>query len=657
MGALAALLLMAGCSGPASGPADPSTPEASTDGGAATGACVAPAVPPIPVGTTVDLGAGRGTDPVGLTGTVGDVAVLDLGAGDAAAFASALADALDPCADGEPVVATGPLGALVTAAALAAAEARPLVPPIVPDVVTDPAAGSATAVAATLDLMDRWGTRELLVVEEEDVAAWAALVAEASVTAAPLVLPAVPASAQEDAPDAGAPDAEAPDAGAPDVEATPEAASSDDAASDDAPATTPAAVDPAVAALARLPAEVTLTAVASDADRAAALAARLVAAGRAEPAVRVAAVAPDAPPAGWDGATGGTLWLVDPTDPVRLLVAAAAAGARDESLLAVDPRDVTALLRRGTAIRTVAPARVLLAGGPEVVGASATTGAGGAASAATVAWALDVALHTDPLPWGGWLPLDGTRIVALYGTPGAPSLGALGQQDLDATIDRVRETAARYDLDGLRIVPGFDLITTVASAAPGPAGDYSQRVSIERLRPLIDRAGAEGMAVFIDLQPGRTDFLVQAQEYEELLLEPHVFLALDPEWRLRPDQVHLRQIGSVEAAEVQRVADWLAELVRRERLPQKAFMLHQFLLEMLPDRDTVVVPPELVGVVHVDGQGPIATKERTFRIMAEGADPQWRWGWKQFLRIDTPTIMDPADVIDRTPLPVVITYQ
>ena len=54
----------------------------------------------------------------------------------------------------------------------------------------------------------------------------------------------------------------------------------------------------------------------------------------------------------------------------------------------------------------------------------------------------------------------------------------------------------------------------------------------------------------LDLQPGRTDFLTQAKLYAELLKQPHVGLALDPEWRLKPDQVHLVQIGSVSAEEI-----------------------------------------------------------------------------------------------------------
>jgi hypothetical protein len=267
-------------------------------------------------------------------------------------------------------------------------------------------------------------------------------------------------------------------------------------------------------------------------------------------------------------------------------------------------------------------------------------------------------LDGTPLPDGGFLPLEDRRIVAIYGSPGAPSLGILGEQDVEATIARAREFAAGYEdaADGRRAVPGLDVIATVASSAPEPTGDYSRRVPIERLRPLVERAGEEGIAVLLDLQPGRTDFLTQAREYEELLLLPHVHLALDPEWRIGPDERHLQRIGSVEAAEVQAVADWLAALVRRERLPQKVFVLHQFVLPMLPDRDTVVIPPELVGVVHVDGQGPLPTKDRTYAVMTDGAEERWAWGWKNFTRIDEP-MATPERTLDRTPIPLVVTYQ
>jgi len=61
---------------------------------------------------------------------------------------------------------------------------------------------------------------------------------------------------------------------------------------------------------------------------------------------------------------------------------------------------------------------------------------------------------------------------------------------------------------------------------------------------------------------GRTDFLTEARRYEDLLREPDVGLALDPEWRLGPDQRHLEQVGTVDASEVNEVSAWLAGIVR-----------------------------------------------------------------------------------------------
>ncbi|MBA3339563.1 MAG: hypothetical protein H0T54_07465, partial [Geodermatophilaceae bacterium] len=49
--------------------------------------------------------------------------------------------------------------------------------------------------------------------------------------------------------------------------------------------------------------------------------------------------------------------------------------------------------------------------------------------------------------------------------------------------------------------------------ASGPAGDdgnYSAEATIASLQPWVDAAGAAGIYVVLDLQPGRTDFLTQA---------------------------------------------------------------------------------------------------------------------------------------------------
>lgn len=269
------------------------------------------------------------------------------------------------------------------------------------------------------------------------------------------------------------------------------------------------------------------------------------------------------------------------------------------------------------------------------------------------------------LPGGGQLVFaDGAgararakRYVALYGTPGTPALGVLGEQDVPATLARAAEHAGWYaPLTTDEVVPMVEIIATIASAGPGPDGNYSDERPVDALRPLVDAAGQAGVAVVLDLQPGRTDFLTQAQQYEELLALPHVGLALDPEWRLAPDQVHLRQIGSVGVDEVNATAAWLAELTRREHLPQKMFVVHQFATRMVTDRARLDVShDELAVLIHVDGQGSQPAKAGTWNALRTDAPPV-RWGWKNFYDEDQP-MLDPSQTYQVQPLPDLVTYQ
>ncbi len=159
------------------------------------------------------------------------------------------------------------------------------------------------------------------------------------------------------------------------------------------------------------------------------------------------------------------------------------------------------------------------------------------------------------LPGGGRVLFPGHLLVALYGHPGTPSLGALGQQDLQASITRAQDEAKAYrTLTRVRVMPAFEIIATVAEGSPGPDGDYSYQTPVAVLRPWVLAAEAAGMYVILDLQAGRASLLAQAKRYESLLELPNVGLALDPEWKLGPRQLPLQQIGSVSATEVNAVA-------------------------------------------------------------------------------------------------------
>jgi hypothetical protein len=394
----------------------------------------------------------------------------------------------------------------------------------------------------------------------------------------------------------------------------------------------PAGDEELAALSAELPPPLRVEVVAQDDAAARALADRLVDVGiDAEPASGAL----------WEPGSPDTLWLVDPAQATTTAAVAATAAGRGEGLLPVHASDLRVGRSRTDLIAEASPDRTVLVG-------EVNEG---------VDWQLPLLVEGQRLPGGGLTLFDGERMVALYGTPSSTALGVLGeQQDLDATVARAREVAEPYGADGKRVVPAFEMIVTIASAEAGERGDYSRRLDPASFRPWIDRAADEGFYVILDLQPGRTDFLTQAQEYEELLLEPHVGLALDPEWRLEDDQVHLRQIGNVPAEEVQQVVDWLAQLTRDHRLPQKLLVLHQFRHTMLPDRDTIEAPPELVAVVHMDGQGPIGTKYETYASLTAGAEDRWLWGWKNFYDEDHPT-PTPAQVLELDPLPVFVSYQ
>ncbi|MCB7136990.1 hypothetical protein [Cellulosimicrobium marinum] len=366
-------------------------------------------------------------------------------------------------------------------------------------------------------------------------------------------------------------------------------------------------------------------------------------------AAAVDAARAELPPVGETERVTGVLALTDrATTPGSVLAGATAraSGARVLDVPGGDPRATSAT------VQGVHDARAEGAtSGTVGLGPSFGTGD-------DLAWRVETAATGAELPGGGQVALPGRTYVALYGAPGAPVLGVLGEQDVPATIARAQEHAAAYEaLTDQPVVPTLEIITTVASGSAGDDGNYSNERSADLVRPYVDAARDAGVYVVLDLQPGRTDFLTQAREYEDLLREPHVGLALDPEWRLAPDEVHLEQIGSVDVDEVNAVGDWLADMVREHDLPQKIFLLHQFRTSMITDRDRLdTAHPELAVVIHADGQGGQAAKAATWRRLHEDAPPGVWWGWKNFYDEDAP-MLTPEQTWQVEPTPDFVSYQ
>ncbi len=259
------------------------------------------------------------------------------------------------------------------------------------------------------------------------------------------------------------------------------------------------------------------------------------------------------------------------------------------------------------------------------------------------------------LPRGGRRIFPNYRVIAYYGGPGGPGLGVLGNGTPDQAAAAVEQQAQQYAFAGRPVQPALEFITTVALASPGLDGIYSSRGDPAIVQQYLNAARAHKELLVLDFQPGQSDFLSQIRRFQKFLVQPDVGVALDPEWRMQPGQIPGKVLGSAAAAEINQVSAYVAGLVAKYRLPQKLFVIHQFNLAMLPDRQAIVARRGLATVFHADGHGPPGVKSDVYHDLAFPGPPFYR-GFKLFFQRDTP-MMTPQQVMALNPAPDLVTYQ
>src|SRR4051812_5489426 len=143
--------------------------------------------------------------------------------------------------------------------------------------------------------------------------------------------------------------------------------------------------------------------------------------------------------------------------------------------------------RRLAALGAVAAAAAL-------AGAAGGAGGGGKEPGAATGTTADVAAKQAPPKAPAELPLGGRRIfphyrvVAYYGAPQSHALGALGIGSPDAAGRRLRKQAAPYARKTRPVLLAFELIATVANAAPGEDGLYPTQQSDAVIPPYLRAA-------------------------------------------------------------------------------------------------------------------------------------------------------------------------
>jgi hypothetical protein len=296
-----------------------------------------------------------------------------------------------------------------------------------------------------------------------------------------------------------------------------------------------------------------------------------------------------------------------------------------------------------------------VAAGVAVAAVLAVRSCGSPARRASAARVPDRPLVVN-LPRGGRRIFPAFRVVAYYGAPQDAQLGELGIGTPAHAARKLLRQAAPYGRRKRPVLPAMELISSVAANAPGPDGLYRTQQSARVIDRYLHAARRIRALLVLDIQPGHADFLSEARRLAPWLGQPDVGIALDPEWHT-PGVVPGRQIGTVTAAEINRVSDYVAGIVRARHLPEKLFVIHQFTDGMIEGKSAVLPRPGLAITFNVDGFGDRPNKLSKYAAFtAQTRGGPFDDGFKLFYHEDT-HLMAPSDVMRMRPRPDLIVYE
>lgn len=257
--------------------------------------------------------------------------------------------------------------------------------------------------------------------------------------------------------------------------------------------------------------------------------------------------------------------------------------------------------------------------------------------------------------------LPAYRLLTYYGFPTNPYMGILGEYGVDGDLDGLRtallEQAVGYEAaDPTRpVLPGFEVIASVAQAEPMSDGSFLVHTDAELVRQYVDYTAEHGMPLVLDYQFGRTSIEDELAAAEEWMAYPHVHLALDPEFKMRSGELPGVDIGQITGAEVSLAQEWLADFCARNELPPKVLIVHQFHYSMIEDKETIAPVQGVQLVIDMDGHGPPWMKADSYEVVVTQQPIEFH-GMKLFYPFDDP-LMTPAEVLAFSPPPDVVIYQ
>ena len=299
------------------------------------------------------------------------------------------------------------------------------------------------------------------------------------------------------------------------------------------------------------------------------------------------------------------------------------------------------------------------AGGTTPALSAPTPGSGSSATGTSGSAPATPTVPSRPqLPGGGRTLLPEHRLVGFAGVPGSTAMGRLGIGRLDDRAKELVRVGKPY-ADGRKVMPVLELIATIVQPQPGRDGKWRSRVSAQVVDDYLAAARKVGGILLIDIQPGRADFLEEVKSYERWLTQPDVGIALDPEWAMGPGQVPMKVFGHTTGTKIDEVAAYLASIVKKHDLPEKALVFHQLRVSIVSNEKAIRRHPGVVIIKSVDGIGNQAEKTTTWTSLTKKLPPAVNPGFKLFYEEDARhgPLMTPQQVLALRPKPDYVLYE
>jgi len=249
-------------------------------------------------------------------------------------------------------------------------------------------------------------------------------------------------------------------------------------------------------------------------------------------------------------------------------------------------------------------------------------------------------------------------LIGYYGRPNSPTLGILGETNLDELIKKMREKQKYFNTElenKLDVKLAFHLIHSLATKDPGRRNDYLLGMSEKTVLKYIKRAQKENFLVIIDLQLGTYTPYEAIKPVLKYLKYENVHLAIDPEFKIPKHRRYPpgRYIGHIFANQLNEAQELISTYLEKNNINQeKKLIVHMFHKRMLRQKEQVKNYNNIKLIYNIDGHGSAQVKIKIYNGLyaATTQIDKAIGGFKIFYKNDIKPIMTPKQILGFEPV-------